>query len=322
MSARPPFIVHATEVTPTVTERFGEAFAPARAIGKQAGLRRIGLHVTTVAPGVRTGLPHAESDEEEFVYVAAGEVDAWLDGDVHRLRAGDLVALPAGTGIAHTFVGGGASAATLVVGGECDKRHNRTWYPLDEAARAAQVWSRAWTPPPTPPRFDGRPPYVLAADSVAEQRWTYPDSAELLNPGRAIGAAAGLVRIGLHLERVVPGSRTSWPHAESDEEEFVYVLAGEVDAWIDGDLHRMRAGDLAAFPAGTGISHAFLACGEADALLLAGGEASKPTNRIVYPLDLSRRPQVPWSQWWDDAPARPLGPHDGMPYGAISAGPR
>lgn len=320
MPARPPFILHAGDVAPVVTTRFGETFAPSRPIGQRAGLRRLGLHVVTVAPGVRTGLAHAEADEEEFVYVAAGEVDAWLDGELHRVRAGDLVALPAGTGLAHTFIGVGPDDATLIVGGERDKRHNRTWYPVDEAARAAQVWSRRWAPPPAP-RFDGRPPFILAAADVAEQRWSYPDSAELLNPGRAIGAAAGLVRIGVHLERVVPGSRTSWPHAESDEEEFVYVLAGEVDAWIDGDLHRLRAGDLAAFPAGTGISHALLSCGPADALLLAGGEATKPTNRIVYPLHPSRRPQVPWSQWWDDAPVRPLGPHDGTPYGA-SAGPR
>ena len=39
-----------------------------------------------------------------------------------------------------------------------------------------------------------------------------------MNPGRAIGVHAGLVRIGLHLERVTAGTRTSWPHAESDEE--------------------------------------------------------------------------------------------------------
>jgi len=47
-------------------------------------------------------------------------------------------------------------------------------------------------------------------------------------------------------------------HAEENEEEFVYVIEGEVDAWIDGNLHRMVAGDLAAFPAGTGICHCFI----------------------------------------------------------------
>jgi uncharacterized cupin superfamily protein len=130
---------------------------------------------------------------------------------------------------------------------------------------------------------------------------------------RSPGKAAGLVRIGINLQRLPPGTRSSWPHAESDEEEFVYVIEGEVDAWIDGDLHRMVAGDLAAFPAGTGICHAFINNTDREALLLVGGEAGKPHNRIVYPVNPSRREDLPASGWWGDAPARPQGPHDGLP---------
>ena len=108
-------------------------------------------------------------------------------------------------------------------------------------------------------------------------------------------------------------SRSSWPHAESDEEEFVYVIEGAVDAWIDGTLHRMVAGDLAAFPAGTGICHCFINNSDREALLLAGGEAAKAVNRIVYPVNPSRRVDLKESDWWHDAPARELGGHDGLP---------
>ncbi len=158
-----------------------------------------------------------------------------------------------------------------------------------------------------------RPPFLVSAADVPETRHRYPNSEEEMGPTRAIGRAAGLRRVGLHLQRLPPGTRTSWPHAESSEEEFVYVIAGEVDAWIDGELHRMRAGDLAAFPSGTGICHAVLNDGEHEALLLVGGEADKDENRIVYPLNPSRRTDLPPSRWWSDAPRRPLGPHDGRP---------
>jgi uncharacterized cupin superfamily protein len=134
-----------------------------------------------------------------------------------------------------------------------------------------------------------------------------------MGPSRAIGRAAGLLKIGLHIQRVPPGHRTSWPHAEEKEEEFVYVLDGEIDAWIDGALHRMKTGDLAAFPAGTGICHTFLNNGAREATLLVGGEASKPDNRIFYPLHPQRRGDLPHSEWWDDIPLRPQGPHDGKP---------
>ncbi len=158
-----------------------------------------------------------------------------------------------------------------------------------------------------------RPPFVIEAASVPETQHQYPNSDEKMSASRAVGRVAGLRRIGIHLVRVAPGTRTSYPHAEEDEEEFVYVLEGELDAWIDGELHRVRAGDFVAFPAGTGICHTFINDGERDALLLSGGEAAKADSRIVYPKNPERRGDIPWSVWWDDAPARPLGGHPGTP---------
>lgn len=157
-----------------------------------------------------------------------------------------------------------------------------------------------------------RPPFIVSRADVPERAGQYKNSTEVLSHGRAIGKAAGMLRIGLHVERVPPGHRTSYPHAEEDEEEFVYVLEGEIDAWIDGELHHMRAGDLAAFPAGTGISHTFINDGDRDAVLFVGGE-SKPASRIFYPLNPQRKNDLTPAQWWDDVPPRTLGPHDGHP---------
>ena len=159
-----------------------------------------------------------------------------------------------------------------------------------------------------------RPPFIVSTSDLTEKPRKYPKSEETLSLSRPIGKIAGLLRIGLHVQRVPPGHRTSYPHAEEKEEEFVYVLEGEIDAWIDGDLHRMRAGDLAAFPAGTGISHTFLNNGNHDAVLLVGGEQSKSDNRLHYPLNPERRADLAWSEWWDDVPQRTLGAHDGRPH--------
>jgi len=158
-----------------------------------------------------------------------------------------------------------------------------------------------------------RPPFIVSTHELPERSHVYPHSEEAMGPVRSAGSAAGLVRLGINLQRLPPGRRSSWPHAESDEEEFVYVIEGEVDAWIDGELHRMLAGDLAAFPAGTGICHCFINNSAKEALLLVGGEAAKPSNRIVYPLNPSRRADLKAEDWWDDAPPRRLGSHDGLP---------
>jgi uncharacterized protein YhfF/uncharacterized cupin superfamily protein len=156
-----------------------------------------------------------------------------------------------------------------------------------------------------------RPSFLIDGFAVEEDDEGYPGDPERMAFGRAIGKAAGLERLGVHLVRVPPGRRTSYPHAEGDEEEFVYVIGGEIDAWIDGALHRMRAGDFAAFPAGTGISHAFLNNGSREALLLVGGERSVPGHRLYYPLNPERKLTMSPEEWWTDVPARPLGPHDG-----------
>lgn len=158
-----------------------------------------------------------------------------------------------------------------------------------------------------------RPPFIVSAHEPPESAHVYPQSTERMGPVRRLGKVAGLVRIGINLQRLPPGTRSSWPHAEENEEEFVYVLEGEVDAWINGDLHHMVTGDLAAFPAGTGVCHCFINNGEREALLLVGGEAPKQGSRIFYPLNPSRRADMETSNWWEDVPQHPLGPHDGLP---------
>jgi len=158
-----------------------------------------------------------------------------------------------------------------------------------------------------------RPSFIRSAGEARERVHVYPQSSEPMGPVRSLGKEAGLERIGINLQRLPPGSRSSWPHAEENEEEFVYVIDGEVEAWIDGHLYRMASGDLAAFPAGTGISHCFINNGEREALLLVGGEAPKKGSRIFYPLNPSRRSDMKPSDWWEDVPRRALGPHDGLP---------
>ncbi len=139
----------------------------------------------------------------------------------------------------------------------------------------------------------------------------YKGSDERFGFGAPFGRVFGLQRIGIHHVRLPPGRRTSLPHAESAEEEFVFVVEGTPDVWIDGHLHRLAPGDGVGFPAGTGIAHTFLNNTEAEVRLIVVGDRDRPDARIVYPVDLWQKPYR--TDWWEDAPQRPLGPHDGKP---------
>ncbi|MBL0085186.1 MAG: cupin domain-containing protein [Ideonella sp.] len=161
--------------------------------------------------------------------------------------------------------------------------------------------------------MSNRPSCIRSTNEVPEHTHVYPQSTEPMGPVRRVGKEAGLERIGINIQRLPPGTRSSWPHAEENEDEFVYVVSGVVDAWMDGHVYSMSSGDLAAFPVGTGISHCFINNSEQEVVLLVGGEAPKPGSRIYYPLNSSRRQDMPEQYWWSDVPHRELGGHDGLP---------
>lgn len=136
------------------------------------------------------------------------------------------------------------------------------------------------------------PPYVVHLDDVEEQVGTYPTpfDAEELTIYRDLGRAAGSKSIGFGYERLLPGRRSSFTHAHSEEEELVYVLAGACHVRVlePGAEPReipLRAGHTVSFPAGTGIAHTFVNHGTEECTLLVIGERKPGVDRWFYAED-------------------------------------
>ena len=72
---------------------------------------------------------------------------------------------------------------------------------------------------------------------------------------RALGDAAGLSDFGVNLLELPPGAWSSQRHWHSAEDEFVWVLEGEVILIDDSGETVLRAGDCAAFPKNDGNGH-------------------------------------------------------------------
>ncbi len=120
----------------------------------------------------------------------------------------------------------------------------------------------------------------------------------------------GLTRIGIHHQRLLPGHRSCYPHAESHEEEFVFVVEGEAMPGSTAGCTASRTGEAIAFPAGTGISHNFINNGAADMRMMVIGQRRRARQPAV--LSAPRRTSAHVGRRVvDDAPQRPLGPHDG-----------
>src|SRR5687767_9352836 len=72
---------------------------------------------------------------------------------------------------------------------------------------------------------------------------------------RALGDAAGLTRIGINLTTLPPGKESSMRHFHTAEDEFVFVLEGEVVLRTDEGEQLLPAGTCAGFPAGSRNGH-------------------------------------------------------------------
>lgn len=86
-----------------------------------------------------------------------------------------------------------------------------------------------------------------------------------------LGDAGGLKDFGVNLMRLPPGNWSSQRHWHSHEDEFVYVLQGELVLIEDGGATILRAGDCAAFPKGTGNGHHMINRSSAMAVYLEIG---------------------------------------------------
>lgn len=72
---------------------------------------------------------------------------------------------------------------------------------------------------------------------------------------RRLGDAGGLQDFGVNLMTLPPGGWSSQRHWHSDEDEFVYVLEGELTLVEDKAETVLLAGECAVFPKGTGNGH-------------------------------------------------------------------
>ncbi|VIO75759.1 cupin domain-containing protein [Bradyrhizobium ivorense] len=86
-----------------------------------------------------------------------------------------------------------------------------------------------------------------------------------------LGDAGGLTDFGVNLMRLPPGNWSSQRHWHSHEDEFVYLLAGELVLVEDGGETVLRAGDCAAFAKNSGNGHHMINRSQATAIYLEIG---------------------------------------------------
>jgi uncharacterized cupin superfamily protein len=99
---------------------------------------------------------------------------------------------------------------------------------------------------------------------------------------RRLGKALGLKQFGVNLTTLPPGKESSMRHWHSHEEEFVYVLEGEVVLVTDAGEQVLTAGCCAGFPAGSGDGHQLVNRSARPAIYLEVG-TNDAADEVFYP---------------------------------------
>jgi uncharacterized cupin superfamily protein len=98
---------------------------------------------------------------------------------------------------------------------------------------------------------------------------------------KPLGDAGGLTQFGVNLLTLPPGAGSSQRHWHSAEDEFVYVLSGQLTLITDQGEDVLRAGDCAGFPKNDGNGHQLINKSSAAATCLEIGTRS-PDDVTMY----------------------------------------
>jgi uncharacterized cupin superfamily protein len=106
---------------------------------------------------------------------------------------------------------------------------------------------------------------------------------------KRLGDAAGLTQFGVNLLRLPPGAWSSQRHWQTESDEFVYVLSGEVTLVTDAGEEVLRPGDAAGFKAGDPDGHCLQNRSRSDALVLEVGTRIKDDGAYYSDVDMMTR---------------------------------
>ena len=96
----------------------------------------------------------------------------------------------------------------------------------------------------------------LAIEPVSRTVYPEPYRARVMpREKRCLGDFLGLKKIGVNRTTLAPGKESSMRHWHTHEDEFIFVLEGEVVLRTHSGEQVLRAGSCAGFPAGLDDGH-------------------------------------------------------------------
>lgn len=145
-------------------------------------------------------------------------------------------------------------------------------------------------------------PYVIHTSTLKDSDFTaitHNVDSSSLRHSISLGDLTGLTKVGVHLVRIPPHSKSAANHWHTQDDEWIYVLetgergaklvrvitpeAGEGQTQSKVEEELIRSGDFVAFPASKAVGHHIDSGDEGVVFLVCGTRA--PVDVCSYPLD-------------------------------------
>ena len=129
---------------------------------------------------------------------------------------------------------------------------------------------------------------VLQPENVEPHRGSnYPEPFKARVATRAkrrLGDAVGLKNFGVNLTTIAPGGQSALRHWHAVQDEFIYIISGELVLVTDAGEQLLKAGMAAGFSGGKADAHCLLNRSDDDATYLEIGDRN-PGDAVHYPDD-------------------------------------
>lgn len=118
---------------------------------------------------------------------------------------------------------------------------------------------------------------------------TYPDEFKAAVSGRArqrVGKAAGLKNLGVNVTTLAPGAQSALRHWHSAQDEFIYIVKGELVLVTNEGEQTLGPGAMAGFAAGVENAHHLINRSAVPAVYLEIGDKALPEQAHYLDVDL------------------------------------
>ena len=234
-----------------LSQEFARSFrdAKSRSIGDAAGLTQFGVNITRIKAGAASALRHWHEEEDEFIYMLEGELVLQENGGETVLKPGDAAGFKAGSGERPLPAQSHCPRCGLSRGRDAGEERARALSRrrLHDGARRRPA-AAFFASPVSRFRVEARGttvPKIDIANATSAPRASIRSLGAAITDGRekaALGNVAGLTQFGVNLTRLKPGAASALRHWHEAEDEFVYVLEGEITLIEDGGETVLRAG--------------------------------------------------------------------------------